>query len=209
MRKEHENRKLPVIEIVPGAAFYVDAVNSELTDTRNPNNKIHLLDMIILSDHLELLFDKKIRNVKKGRWNKDNGKRYEYLWLRPLPVYDVEGAKVLVAKDVQHLPKNLPEIDIDGTRFLWHRALSELLQADNPFNQIHKCTMDMRKGEMGVYFDREKKVVPFPQEIEGLLIDGQLPPHIRFVPASEINQKIRRAEAALNHPAPKRKGMRV
>src|SRR5690606_2154266 len=141
MKKENENRKLPVIEIVQGAEFYVDAVNSELTDTRNPNNKIHLLDMIILSDHLELLFDKKIRNVKTGSWDAGDDDRYAYVWLRPMPVYDVEGAKILVAKDVQQLPENLPVINIDGTRFLWHRQGTELLQEDNPFNQIHKCTM--------------------------------------------------------------------
>src|SRR5690606_2272197 len=140
--------------------------------------------------------DKKLRNVKIGSWDAGDDDRYAYVWLRPMPVYDEEGAKILVAKDVQQLPENLPVINIDGTRFLWHRQGTELLQEDNPFNQIHKCTMDIRKREMGVDFDREKKIVPFPHEIDRLQIDGELPSHIRFVSTSEIDRKSTRLNSS-------------
>lgn len=209
MKQENEDRKLPVIDILPGATFYVDALKQLLIDTQNRTNTISPLEMLQLEDHYECVFDKQTRNLKLDNWRAIDDQRYVYVWLRPLEVYDIEGAKIRQGHEDILIPKNLPVIDIEGVKFIWDRGRTLLLQKENPYNQIHKSTLDMRGGEMGIYFDRLKKLVPFPHEINARRTDEKLPPHIRFIPVSEINQKIRLAEAKLKHPAPKRKGMRV
>lgn len=209
MKQENENRKLPVIDILPGATFYVDAVKQLLIDTENPNNTISPMEMLSLEDHSEFVFDKQTRNLKPGNWMETDNHRYVLVWLRPLEVYDIEGAKIRDVQEGSLIQKNLPEINIEGVKFLWDRQHTLLLQKDNPYNQIHKSTMDMRGGIMGIYFDKHKKIVPFPHEINSRQPDEKLPLHIRFVPSSEINQKIRLAEAKLKHPTPKRKGMQI
>lgn len=209
MREEHQSRKLPVVDLLPGATFYVDALKQLLIDTQDSTNTISPLEMLQLEDHYECVFDKQTRNLKQGNWRENDNERYVYVWLRPLEVYDVEGAKIRLGHEDILIPKNLPVIDIEGVKFVWDLERTLLLQKENPYNQIHKSTMDMRGSTMGIYFDKHKKLVPFPHEINARQADEKLPPHIRFVSASEINQKIRLAEAKLKHQAPKRKGMRV
>lgn len=202
------NRKLPVINIA-GAEFYVDAVESVLIDTRDKNNTITPMDMLVLDDHTEMLFDKQTRNCKKDNWAVGNSERYAYVWLHPFEVYDIEGAKIRLGHEGTLIPKNLPVIDIEGVKFLWDDQRTRLLQRDNPYNQIHKSSMDLKGGVMGIYFDTQKKVVPFPHEIESHRANGRLPQHIRFVPAAEINQKVQLAKNAVNRPLPRKKGIRI
>ncbi|WLD24314.1 hypothetical protein NU10_02620 [Flavobacterium dauae] len=204
-----KNRKLPIVEIVPGVRFYADAVNQLLIDTENSTNTISPLEMLPLEDHYECVFDLHTRNIKKDNWRETDNRRHVYVWLHPLEVYDSEGAKIRDAREGSLLKKNLPVIDIDGVKFLFDRSKTLLLQKDNPYNRIHKSTMDIRGGEMGLYFDRQKKVVPFPHEIEALHAQGGLPSHIRFVAVSEINRKINQAEKSVKPQIPKRKGMRA
>jgi len=47
---------------------------------------------------------------------------------------------------------------------------------------------------LGIYFDRQQKVVVFPQERKRFEQNGGLPEHIRFIPSAIINRKIRQAE---------------
>lgn len=205
---ENGNRKLPVIDIA-GAEFYVDAVKSVLIDTKDRNNVIRPLDMLVLDTHIEMLFDKVTRNAKWNNWRDMDNERYEYVWLRHLEVYDTEGAKIRLGRESALIPKNLPVIDVEGVKFLCDGQHTRLLQQDNPYNQIHKNDMVSKEGIMGFYFDTQKNVVPFPHELESVKSNGQLPSHIRFVPASEINRKVTQAENNIDCELPKSKGPRL
>lgn len=184
---KQENKKLPTLSLA-GAEFYVDATQGLLTDTQNRENRIHIYEMLGLDDHFEMVFDKQIRNLKETDWNYTDQERYEYIWLRDLGVYDPDGAnKNLTKEDILFL-KDLPVIDIEGVKFLWNEQSSRLLQEDNPWNVIAKNDMTQREGIMGCYFDTQKKWVPFSHELPSDI--RVLPAHISFVPTSEINQKI-------------------
>lgn len=204
---EHRGRKLPVIDIA-GVEFYVDAERYVLTDTQNSNNIITGLDMLWADDHFELLFDKQRRNIKPENWDERDGDRYEYVWLRPLEVYDREGADILLGHEGQLIPDDLPVIDIEGIGFLWDGAHTRLLQKDMPYNQITKNDMQRHDEGIGFYFDTERKVVPFPHELEQLRKAGNLPAHIRFVHQQDIVRKINEQEQ-LKQEQTNRKGCRI
>lgn len=205
---EQEERKLPVIDIA-GAGFYVDAIHMVLIDTNDKDNIIHMMDLLDVGDHFEMLFDKVTRNVKKNDWRIWDNDRYEYVWLRPFEVYDIEGAKIRLGHENKLIPEKFPVIDVDGVKFLWDKQHTRLLQQDNTFNHINKNDMQFNKGIIGFYFDRQRKVVPFSHELEILKVNGKLPPHIRFVPSSEITEKVRKAEKAVDREPPRNKGMKV
>lgn len=193
IQNRDDGRKLPVIEIA-GAEFYVDGKNGILIDTCDQNNIITPFDMCWADDHYEMLFDKEKRNSKTGDWFEWESERHEYIWLRPLEVYDPEGAMAKLGHEAQLIPKNLPVIEIEGVQFLWDRTNTRLLQKDMPYNQITKNDMQVYAAGTGCYFDTEKKWVLFPHEVEQLLSAGNRPQHIRFVHQEDIVQRINEQE---------------
>ena len=204
---EQEERKLPVIDIA-GAGFYVDAIHMVLIDTNDKDNIIHMMELLDVGDHFEMLFDKVTRNVKND-WRIWDNDRYEYVWIRPFEVYDIEGARMRFGHESKLISKELPVIDVDGVKFLWDKQHTRLLQQDNTFNHINKNDMQSNKGIIGFYFDRRRKVVPFPHEVEALKVNGKLPSHIRFVPTSEITEKVRKAKKAVDRASPRNKGIKL
>lgn len=186
-----ENIKLPTVNLA-GAEFYVDATRGLLIDTLNSDNHFHIYEMLRLDDHFEMVFDKKTRNLKESDWIHITDERYEYLWLRPLGIYDPEGAKKCLTEEDLLFLKDLPIIDIEGVKFLWEKESSLLFQQDNPWNVIAKNDMKSQEGKGGFYFDRQKNIVPFPHEMPSDAT--QLPAHIIFIPDSEITQQIQRAQ---------------
>lgn len=186
-----ENRKLPTVNLA-GTEFYVDASQGMLIDTLNSSNHFHIYEMLRLDDHFEMVFDKKTRNLKEGNWTDISGERYEYIWLRPLGVYDPEGAKKCLTDEDLLFLKSLPGVDVEGVKFLWEEESGLLFQEGNPWNIIAKNDAVQRDTVMGFYFDKEKSLVPFPNEIPS--DKAKLPPSITFVPLSEINLKIRKAQ---------------
>lgn len=205
---KQKERNLPEVD-VGGIPFYADALRGMLIDKENKDNTLSTTDMLRLEDHYEFVFDKQTRSLKPHNWGDVLNERYAYVWLRHLEVYDIEGASIRLGHEGSLMPENLPAIDMDGTEFLWDRQRTRLLQKDNPYNQIHKCSFDVRGGEMGIYFDRNRKVVVFPHEMEKLQQNDRLSTDIRFIPAAEINKKIKLSEAKQKRSFPKRKGMRV
>src|SRR3546814_555828 len=151
---EDNRRELPAIDIA-GVEFYVDAVRQLLIDTANVENTISTLDMMMLDDHMELLFDKETRNIKEGNWTERDDERYDYVWLRPLEVYDTEGAEILLGHEGQLIPKDMPVIDVEGVPFLWDKSTSRLLQQDIPWNQVSKSDMQQHDDGVGFYFDTQ------------------------------------------------------
>jgi hypothetical protein len=188
---EELERMLPVINLLEGVDFYVDASKGQLIDTKDKSNIISVFDMLFLEDHFELLFDKSVRNVKESEWTTGN-ESHEYLWLRRLEVYDPEGAKQSATENQLLKFKSFPVIEIEGIKFLWDGEQNLIRQQDNPWNAIYKNDLTFRSGAEGFYFDTQQKLVPFPHELpqekEGL------PDHIKFVLKSELNVKIQRAE---------------
>ncbi|UIR57843.1 hypothetical protein LZQ00_08475 [Sphingobacterium sp. SRCM116780] len=186
----NEERILPTIEIA-GAYFYVDSLHDILIDTADKNNTIHVLEMMVLEDHYEMLFDKVNRNLKEYNWLERDDNRYEYIWLHPLEIYDPEGAKIALERSNVNLER-FPVIDIAGIPFLWNQQRSCLMLCENPFNRIHKCSYTTSdNGTWGIYIDTDKKVLPFPYELEALKSkNGNLPAHIKFVDISQINNQI-------------------
>lgn len=205
---KQEKRTLPEVTI-EGIPFYADAIREVLIDKENPDNTISTAAMLPQEDHYEFVLDKETRTLKPHNWGDLLNERYAYVWIRPLEVYDSEGAKIRIGQEDGLIPKNLPAIDIDGTKFLWDRENTRLLQKDNPYNQIHKCSFDVRSGDMGIYFDRKRKMVLFPQETQQFDYNGALPKDIRFVSAAEINRKINRAENPAKREVHKKKRMRA
>ncbi|MBT2621887.1 hypothetical protein [Chryseobacterium sp. ISL-6] len=201
-----ENRKLPTINLA-GAEFYVDATCGLLTDTLNGANSIHIYEMLMLDSHFEMVFDKHTRNLKESDWTNIEDERYAYLWLRPLGVYDPDGAKEKLTEEDLHFLKNLPVIDIEGVNFLWEKQTGHLFQQENPWNMIAKNDAVQSEGVTGFYFDTNKKVVPFPHELPSA--KGMLPAHISFIPVSKINQKILLAgQQKTNQAVSRNKGKR-
>lgn len=205
---EDQKRKLPIINIA-GTEFYVDAVNMELTDTKDPENIIHSMDMLILDDHLEMLFDKRTRNVKSGDWSEGDNARYEYIWLRHFEFYDIEGARIRSGQGGRLYPENLVPIELEGTKFYWDRENKRLMDQDNPYNQVQKNDMVLKDGKMGFYFDGQRKLVPFPHELERLKSNHRLPPYIRFVTAEEIIKKIADVKCTISSEPQKSKGRKL
>ncbi|MDR6546521.1 hypothetical protein J2810_002580 [Chryseobacterium rhizosphaerae] len=183
-----------------------------MIDTKNKDNTLSTGEMMRLEDHFEFLYDKNNRNIKWDDWTAPRGERYIYLWIRPLEVYDIEGAKL---RDAQNSPstsnkdKDLPEVNIGGTKFLWDTSNTVLKQKDNPYNRIYRCSMDMRCNVWGLYFDTQKKLSLFPHEIPSYAPTEKLPSHILFIPETEINKKILKAENDLTKKFSKRKGNRL
>lgn len=202
-----ENRKLPTIDLA-GAEFYVDAKSNVLIDTRNSSNTIHPHEALVLEDHFEIVFDKQTRNLKESDWTNIDDDRYAYIWLRPLGVYDPEGAKEKRSADDLERLASLPTIDIEGTKFLWEDRTSLLLQKDNPWNTISRNDLELRNGVAGIYFDKEKKVVPFPHEMPS--DKTIIPNHISFVLFSEINKEVLRAKQQKpQHNPSQKKGRKI
>ena len=189
---DKQSRNLPEVNI-GGATFFADALRGVLVDKDNKDNLIYTGDMLRLDDHFEFVFDKHNRCLTNSNDGLEHD-QFAYIWLRPLEVYDVEGAKMRLDNEEVSIPRNLPIIKIEGTAFLWDKCRTRLLQKDNPYNQIHKCSLDIHQGELGIYFDKRQKVVVFPQERKRFEQNGGLPEHIRFIPSAIINRKIRQAE---------------
>ena len=212
MEKQLENRILPVVELFPGTTFYVDAINGILIDTENKDNTLSTGEMMSLEDHFEFLYDKKNRNIKWDDWRAPRGERYIYLWIRPLEVYDIEGARLRDAQDspsTSKKNKDLPEVDIGGTKFFWDDYNTVLKQKDNPYNRIYRCSMDKRGNVWGLYFDTQKKLSLFPHEIPSYDPTEKLPSHITFIPETEINKKLQKAINDITRKVSKGKGKRL
>jgi hypothetical protein len=192
---EELERNLPIISLVEGADFYVDAFNGQLIDTKDKSNIIYEFDMLFLEDHFEMLFDKSARKVKETGWEWTFGNpRYPYIWLRRLEVYDPEGAKKSATEEQLLKFKSLPIVEIEGIKFLWDRQQALLRRQDNPWNAVYKNDMGFRSGTEGFYYDTQRNLVPFPHELS--LAKEELPEHIKFVPKSVLLEKIQRAEHA-------------
>jgi len=197
-------RKLPVLQLddIPGADFFVDSLNQVLIDIQNVDNKIYLLEMINLDDHSEFIYDKTKRNLKEGSWcdfDRDD-ERFSTVWIRPLEVYDIEGAKLYLDQHPFTL-EGLPVISIKGTDFYWSEYGEQLIQCDNPFNRICKkdTLYSYMNGEEGIYFDVNKKVSLFGYELcrEMQKMRGSetvLPHHIEFISHSSLSEQVSNAK---------------
>lgn len=190
------NRVLPTIELSCDR-FYVDAYKQELIDTQKQDNVISIWNMLQLDDHLELVYDKAIRNAKESNWPEAKGDRYDYIWLRPLGFYDNEGAILALREAGRSLLTDLPTVDLAGVPFYWHERYGELAQVDNPWNRIGKGDYTVHEKAWGIYFDTERKVVPYPHELPPIKPCAPLPAHLLFFPWTEVNQKIQQARIGI------------
>lgn len=205
---EIKGDKFPVINIA-GVDFYVDAIPQQLIELDNPSNIIKTKDLAWTGSHFEMVFDKESRTAKKpGFFSELYGTQYEYVWLRPLTVYDEEAARVLLEAGKPYLLKDLPVIDIEGVNFMWYRDAFSIQQQSCPWNEITPSDMRLHHDGVGFYFDTRQKVALFPHELERILLSGKLPQHIRFVHQQDIVRKINKQEQ-LKQEQTNRKGYRI
>ncbi|SKA33084.1 hypothetical protein SAMN04488128_103764 [Chitinophaga eiseniae] len=198
------SRELPTIEL-SGAKFFVDAYGQQLIDTQKKDNVISIWNMLFVEDHFELLYDKAIRNVKASNWTEAKGERYEYIWLRPLGFYDNQGAIMGLQEAGRSLPTDsLPRVELAGIPFHWHEQNGELWQVDNPWNRIGKGDYTVHEKDWGIYFDTDRKVVPYPHELPVIKPCEPLPPHLHFFTWVEVSNKIQQAKT-ISVPDPSRK----
>lgn len=202
------NRELPVTEL-SGDKFYVDAYNQELIDTQKQDNVIPIWNMLQLDDHLELVYDKSIRNAKESSWPDAKGDRYEYIWLRPFGFYDNIGAMMRMQEAGLSFETDLPKVDLAGVQFYLHESFSGLSQVENRWNRIDKHDFSVYDKVWGIFFDSHKKVVPFPHEIPSLKPGEPLPSYLRFIPRTEIDRKIEMAIKGHNCQQPKKPGHKI
>lgn len=205
---KHPNRELPVTEL-SGDKFFVDAYKLQLIDTQKQDNVISIWNMLQLGDHLELLYDKAIRNAKESSWSEAKGDRYDYIWLRPLGFYDNEGAIMALQEAGRSLQTDLPKVELAGVPFYWHEQIGELWQVDNPWNRIGKGDYTVHEIAWGIYFDTERKVVPYPHELPVIKPCEPLPTHLRFFPWTEVNEKIQQARIGFVSEPARKPGQKI
>lgn len=212
MQQEQENRKLPIIEIVLGVEFYVDALKYMLIDTQDNRNTIQVRNMDHIGKHLEMVFDKSTRNIMPNNWKQHYpyDDRYERVCLYPLEYYDREGAKKLWKYEGVFAP-DMIEIDIKGVTFLFDHEIALFREKDCLYNTISRADMFWDSKEVyGFYFDTKRKATPFTHENIKYMKNEERPPHIAFIDLQEIGKKIREESRKLREAkAPQKKEKKV
>jgi hypothetical protein len=189
---KEQKRKLPIVDI-GGAEFFADAYKGWFIDTLNPENTIHPLSIIMLEDHLELLFDRHTRNIKASNWREWDDDRYKHILLHHVEFYDPEGMELAMKESGKNINRDLPVVEIEGVKFLWDNSLTALRQQDNLWNMIRMNDYSWDGDVHGFYFDVIRKVVPFRHEIPILKPGIRLPIHLKFIPYVRINEGINTA----------------
>lgn len=184
------NRKHPIIDI-GSISFFADATTEQLIEVGNPENKISVMEMLTLEDHHEFLFDKQSRNIKKGEWNDlEESEDLIYIWIRRIEALDPEGMRSHEATTrIEEAAKDLPVVDISGTKFYWDRKDASFLEVNNIWNKIYKNDLTIKDGVQGFYFDTRYHHVPFPHELKGYQNGSRLPAHILFISTQDVLQQ--------------------
>ncbi|MGE8431499.1 hypothetical protein [Chryseobacterium joostei] len=194
---EREIRKLPVISLVEGADFHVDALNQQLIDTTDHNNIIDVRRMHHREDGLECIYDTAARNLYSGRLDSAmvNQNRYLKIHLHRLEIYDREGAKILWEYEGEPFMKSkMIEVEIEGIKFLYDQDYRLFREKDNPYNVLNRPNMWFnRDGEYGCYFDRKMGCASMYHEVLKFQREGTFPPHIAFLKMPEIIDKVHKA----------------
>lgn len=174
-------RKLPATD-VGGKDFYADAVNGELIDTVNQNNRISVHQMMNFNDHSEFLFDKVKGTIYEGDYSRlPLPDSVETVWIRPLSAIDPSGMEILMNegryKWAEHYLTPLPKLDFGGTDFFIDTIRGGFRQVDNRWNII--LFNDINQTEtLSLFFDSTVKNVPFPHDFNLYDPPSILPDHI-------------------------------
>jgi hypothetical protein len=172
----------PIINLA-GTDFFVDAYKMELIEVANPANSIHALEMMSLDDHLELFYDKTVKNVFLGRWDlPQDADKVQHYWLRPFGAVDPIGMERGMNESNpdwrKYYPENWPVIEIAGTDFYVDEPRNAFRQVNNCWNLISFKEVEQADGYAGFYLDTRINNVPFPHEFDAKSQKGHLPEHI-------------------------------
>ncbi len=212
--EQNKERVIPIVD-VKGIKFYNDALQQELIEVGNPDNRISAYEMLDLDDHLEFKFDQETKNVYEGRWDLPVPDHVATVWIRPLAATDPDGMEQFVS-DHPHLDPiehvySWPLFNIGGTDFLLDGKYRGFREVENPWNLI-----DFKKIELDepgrFYFDKQIKNIPFPHELEAYSPFEKLPDHIVQVELpsrQELIENLRLHEQKLKRAAADQKSKKT
>lgn len=172
----------PVIGLA-GTNFHVNAYALELSEVSDPENKITVMDMLNLEDHMELLYDRETKNAWQGYIGDAPPQRVQLFWLRPFGAMDPQGMAAKMEElnpGMPLLPENLPVIAIAGRPFFVDDNRKAFRDLANPWNMIFYNDVVQRGGQAGVFLDKVTSTVPFPHEFNVYDPTATVPDHIEF-----------------------------
>jgi len=155
------NPQLPEFNI-NGDLFIVDLLKGELRDRENHSNNIPFRDMKLTQNGFEFLYDAIIRNVFNGTLIERN-QRPDVFMVRLPPrkeldpelwakVFEPPGPYIEFKLDEikpidKIMQRELPVVDLCGTKFFVDLEIGALREVDNPFNTIG--FYDLAKNDNG------------------------------------------------------------
>jgi len=179
------NRKLPEVDVA-GIKFYADAINSELIEVGNPDNRISTQAMVTFDDHHEFLFNRETKNILHGRWNipeNELGENLAWVWIRPIGAIDPQGMATLVREGkipaLTLAELSQPIISIADTSFYIDDIHNRFRELANRWNCIDFKEI-FEAGQTGFFFDKTIKNVPFAHVLDSYSPFEELPGHIVF-----------------------------
>lgn len=174
-------RKLPIVDIA-GLAFYADATRGEFIDTQNPENTLHIMEMLNFNDHSEFAFDLKQRNIYDGPYyDIPPDINITYVWVRPIGALDPEGMRIMIQKGQLHWEEHyltpLPTVTIGEDNFYVDPIRKGFREVANPWNILHFSEVSHFVSGI-TYYDKQVRNVPFPYELDKYNPPASLPEHI-------------------------------
>ncbi|AZB26917.1 hypothetical protein EG339_21180 [Chryseobacterium bernardetii] len=190
MDMANEERLLPMISLVPGSDFYVDALNYRLIDTQDRNNIISGRNINHCGRELHFHFDEETRNV--GELSCGNKDQYKEIHLQQLEIYDREGSRLLWAYVGQMHPRvKAIEVEIAEIKFLYEFQNICFREKENPFNLLTRqdLHLDINNDQLGFYIDRKLRCPPLCKDLRDHK-NGQQNPDLIFVDTVKIGRSI-------------------
>jgi hypothetical protein len=181
----------PIINI-GGTQFHVNAYLEELTEVANPENRINVMDMTILEDHLELWYDARSKNAYQGAHYGEIPDEVTLYWLYPLATLDPLGANAWMDGQSpgwrKEYPQALPIIDIGGKAFLVDALRNAFRDPENCWNQIGFSDVVFKEGVTGVYIDKRSHKIPLLPDFNPYEHSAEIPDNVFFAPVPDGRQ---------------------
>lgn len=190
MNMANEERMLPMISLVAGVDFYVDAFNCRLIDTQDRNNVISGRHFNHFGRELHFHFDEATRNV--GEPCCGNTDQYKEIHLQQLEIYDREGSRLLWEYVGQMHPSvKAIEVEIAGIKFLYEFQNICFREKENPFNLLTRqdLHLDINNDQLGFYIDRKLRCPPLCKDLRDHR-NGQKNPDLIFVDTIKIGRSV-------------------
>lgn len=180
----------PVLELA-GTEFYINGYELALIQVGQPENRIDMMEMLVLDDHVELWYDAETKKAYDGPADQMPGTVQLY-WLYPLAAMDPLGKTAWLDENrpgwKTDYVTDLPVISIAGKDFFVDDRRNSFRDTKNNWNMIAFKDVTQVDQKTGIYIDKRVTQVPFPHEFDSYNPPDTLPGHIVFAEVPDGRQ---------------------